>query len=466
MALEPNELPEKSVLKFESMLQTDQVYFFDSEEFEEITHHYLNHGKVNLGKKAVEMGLQQHPNSIELQLLHIEILVYEDQYEEACDRLDLLEAIDPSNEEIFIQRANICSKRDDHIGAINLLMEALHFAEDGYDIYSLLGMEYLFIDDYPQARKCFSKCLEYDPQDYSSLYNVVYCYEFMEDYTGGIHFLNRYLDRNPYCEVAWHQLGKMYCTLQMWKEALAAFDFAIISDEQFIGAYFEKAHVLEQLERYREAIECYEITLTLDDPTSHAYLRMGLCYEKLRNMEQARWFLNQTVHEDPLLDKAWIAITEHHIRAGNVPKALSYIEKALSIDSENPQYWILKARILESLKRYPDAIVSYDRAIEKGEFEIDSFLGWADLLRKQNQLEQSLKVLQEAMEIHPEESRLYFVMSGIYLKLGKNEKAKSAFRKGLEINPAELREFETRYSEHLQLPWVTNMFGLLRKTST
>lgn len=466
MAFESNELPDPSVLRFESMLQTDQVYFFDSEEFENITHHYLNHGKVNLGKKAVEMGLQQHPNSVELQLLLIEILVYEDQYEEACDRLDYLQAIDPSNEEIFIQRANIHSKRDDHIGAINLLMEALHFAEDGFDIYSLLGMEYLFIDDYKQARKCFSKCLEYDPEDYTSLYNVVYCYEFLEDFTGGIHFLNDYLERNPYCEVAWHQLGKMYTSLEMWREALAAFDFAIISDDQFIGAYYEKGSVLERLGRYREAVECYEFTLSLDDPTSHAYLRMGLCYEKLKDLDQARWFLNQAVHEDPLLDKGWIAITEHYLRIGKLQKALSYIDKALSIDPENPQYWTLKARVLESLRRFAEASSSYDQAIEKGEFELDSFLRWSDLLRGQQQFEKSLKVVEEAMQIHPEASKLYFVMSGLYLKLGRNDQAKSAFRKGLEIDPTDLREFEKRFSEHLQLPWVTNVFSMLNKTST
>jgi hypothetical protein len=57
-------------------------------------------------------------------------------------------------------------------------------------------------------------------------------------------------------------------------------------------------------------------------------------------------------------------------------------------------------------------------------------------------------------------------MSGLYLKLGRNEQAKSAFRKGLEIDPAELREFEKRFSEHLQLPWVTNLYSIVNKSST
>ena len=69
--------------------------------------------------------------------------------------------------------------------------------------------------------------------------------------------------------------------LKDYKKALAAFDFAIISDDTFVGAYLEKGKVLEKIKRYDEAIENYKITLKLDDPTSFALLRIGNCYEKL-----------------------------------------------------------------------------------------------------------------------------------------------------------------------------------------
>ena len=44
----------------------------------------------------------------------------------------------------------------------------------------------------------------------------------------------------------------------MPEKALAAFDFAIISDDLFIGAYLEKAKVLEKLNRYEEALVKYQ----------------------------------------------------------------------------------------------------------------------------------------------------------------------------------------------------------------
>ena len=86
----------------------------------------------------------------------------------------------------------------------------MELSEDSYDIYSLLGMEYLFMDEFKLAKESFMKCVNFDEQDYSSLYNVIYCFDFLEDFEGAIVYLNDYLDRNPYCEVAWHQLGKQY----------------------------------------------------------------------------------------------------------------------------------------------------------------------------------------------------------------------------------------------------------------
>ena len=35
-----------SLTKFESMLKTNNVFFFDSNEFENIIHHYLEIGKI------------------------------------------------------------------------------------------------------------------------------------------------------------------------------------------------------------------------------------------------------------------------------------------------------------------------------------------------------------------------------------------------------------------------------------
>jgi tetratricopeptide (TPR) repeat protein len=199
-----------SLNRFESMLKTNKVFFFDSEEFEEIILYYLDMGKTNLAKKALKLGLDQHPKSTGLKLVQVEMLVYEDKLDAAEKLLNELYAIEPHNEEIFIQRASIYSKRDNHEKAVACLQEALNYTDDFADVFNLMGMEYLFMDNLEAAKESFIKCLEEDFLDQSALYNVVYCFEFLDQNKAAVDYLKTYIERNPYSEIAWHQSGRLY----------------------------------------------------------------------------------------------------------------------------------------------------------------------------------------------------------------------------------------------------------------
>ncbi|WP_438964313.1 tetratricopeptide repeat protein, partial [Winogradskyella sp.] len=226
-----------SLTRFESMLKTNDILFFDSNEFENIIHHYLESGKIALAKRAIKLGLEQHPSSINLRLYQVEILVIENKFDEANDILDMLNDLEPNNEEVYIQKANVLSKQDEHEKAIEILLLAIDKSktpDDDSDLYALIGMEYLFLDQFENAIIYFKKCIEVDTTDYSALHNIIYCYDFLNQNTEAITYLNSFLDNHPYCEVAWHQLGRQYFAIKEYTKANASFDFAIISDDTFV----------------------------------------------------------------------------------------------------------------------------------------------------------------------------------------------------------------------------------------
>jgi tetratricopeptide (TPR) repeat protein len=422
------------ITKFESMLKTNHVLFFDSEEFENIIHHYLNQGKIALAKKAIKLGLAQHPTSVNLRLFKVEIFVFEDKFVQADNLLNELYTLDPKNEEIYIQKANIYSKQDDHLKAIEVLKQALQLTDDVIDLYSLIGMEYLFLDKFEEAKTFFMKCLESDLDDYSALYNIIYCFEFLNQNDDAISYLNMFLDKNPYCEVAWHQLGKQYFILKDFNKALTAFDFAIISDDTFVGAYLERGKVLEKLKRYEDAIENYTITLTLDEPTSFALLRIGNCYEKLNKGDLALQYYDRTVHEDPLLDKGWIAITKFYNKKRNYQRALYYINKAINIDSENAIYWKLYSQINQRLNFYEEAERGFKKTLELGNYELNTWLSRGDLLIKLGEPEAAINNFEQAIEFYPENPEIEYRLAGLYFLVQKNDKGAFYLKNGLKHN--------------------------------
>ncbi|MBM1108186.1 tetratricopeptide repeat protein [Aurantibacter crassamenti] len=454
MTPESNERPDEPVIKFESMLKTDDIYFFDAEDFEDIVQHYMNNGKISLAKKAIKIGLQQHPGCIELKLLDVEVLVFENNLDLAEKILDELQLLDSQNEEIYIQRANIYSKQDNHEGAIELLQKALSLATNGFEIQSMMGMEYLFMDDFKKAKDCFIKCLEFDKQDYTALYNVIYCFEFLEDFDGAIFYLNDYLDKNPYCEVAWHQLGKQYAAKKLYAEALTAFEFAIISDDTFMGAYFEKGKMLEKLGKFKDAIENYEATIKMEDPTSHAYLRIGKCYERLRNDEMAKYYFYHTVHEDPLLDKGWLAITDFYFKKRNYKKALHYINKAINIDGENADYWKKCAQINNALKNYHEADFAFKQTIELGNTDLDTWLKWANVLSKNKDFESAIHVLNQGQEYYPESPKIAYRKAGFFMLNSDKINARISLFDALKTNFGQKSIFLKEFPQYSDAEWV------------
>ena len=423
-----------SLSKFESMLKTNKVLFFDSEEFEEIILHYIDSGKTSLAKKALKLALEQHPKSTGLKLVQVEMLVYEDQLDLADKMLNELYAIEPNNEEIYIQKANICSKKDQHEKAVELLKIALKYTDDYADVHNLIGMEYLFMDNLEMAKDSFIKCLEEDVEDQSALYNVVYCFEFLDQNKEAIDYLNLYIEKNPYSEIAWHQVGRLHYGLKEYEEALRAFNYATLIDDEFMGAFMEKAKALERLKQYAEAIESYERTIALDDATSYALLRIGKCHERLGNTALAIKYYNQTVHEDPLLDKGWIAITDFYVREKNYQKALFYVNKALAIDNQNQLYWKRYATINKQMNFFEEAEFGYRKAVEFGDYQLDTWLFWVDILQFLGEFDSAIQTLLQATEYFPEENEIEYRLAGLYFMIQDKTKAKFHLSNGLRLN--------------------------------
>jgi len=423
--------------RFESMLKTNNILFFDSAEFENIIHHYLENGKIALSKRAIKLGLEQHPTSINLRLFQVEILVIENKFAEANELLDKLHSLEPTNEEIFIQKANVLSKQDEHQKAINTLLIAIDMSnspEDDADLYALVGMEYLFLDQFDDAIIYFKKCLESDVTDYSALHNIIYCYDFLNKNSEAIEYLNEFLDTNPYCEVAWHQLGRQYFAINEYAKASAAFDFAIISDDTFVGAYIEKGKVLEKLKKYEEAIENYKITLALEDPTSFALLRIGYCYSKLGQSDLAIQFFKKTIDEDALLDKGWIAITKFYLKRHDYQSALDYIKKAVAIDGDNVLYWKLYATVNKHLNFLEEAEQGYKRALELGNYELDTWLNRTDILIELGEYQAAIFNLLQTTEFYPESPEVEYRLAGLYFMVYQPEEGRFHLKNATCLN--------------------------------
>ena len=416
-----------SLTKFEQMLKTNQVLFFDALEFENIIHHYIDFAQFNLAKKAIKMGMEQHPQNVELMLLKSEILLMDDDFKKAEDMLNIIEKISPEHEEIFLQRSNISSKKKDHLKAIEFLKKALEVTDEPSEIWNLLGMEYLFLEDYIKAKDFFYKCVKENSHDYQSLYNLLYCYEQLGEDIEAINTLNNLLEINPYSEVAWHQLGKIYIKINKLEEALSAFEFAIISDDCFTGAYIEKGNLLEQMGRLNEAIDNFEFSLNFTDPSAFVNHKIGVCHLKLGNDKLAIRYFEESIKLEPNHEKSWLALIDFLIDTKDFLKAQHYVNKALQSNSDNTDLWKKSALIHFELNYYEETAVGCETAINLGNHDIQNWTMWMDSLMLVNDWQSALKIGEQALQYHKKNAPILYRIAGCKFRLGDQNEAQLIF---------------------------------------
>jgi tetratricopeptide (TPR) repeat protein len=161
---------------------------------------------------------------------------------------------------------------------------------------------------------------------------------------------------------------------------------------------------------------------------------MGKCYEKIGNKVLALKYFNKTVHEDPLLDKGWIAITDFYVRQKKYQKALFYVNKALSIDNQNRLYWKRFATINKELNLFEEAEFGYRKAVEFGDYQLDTWLFWVDILQFLGEFESAIQTLLQATEYFPEEYQVEYRLAGLYFMIHDDKKAKFHLSNGLRLS--------------------------------
>jgi len=356
------------------MINSNKFLFFDSEEFESIIIYYLESGNSSMANKAIKMAIEQYPKNTSILLLKVEALIFENNIEEAEKIIDSLYEIDRNNSEIIIQKSRILSKRKKHSKSINLLKKISKDCEFYSDALVMIGKEYLFIDNFENAKEKFKEYIKNHQLDYAVLNNLLYCFDALGNTDNTINYLNDFLEENPYCEVAWHQLGKQYLKKELFKEALTAFDFAIISDDSFVGAYLEMGKVLEKLNKINQAIEQYEIVTKIDEPNPFALYRIACCHNKLGNIELAISYYNKTVEEDPIHDSAWMSLATSYYKQKDYLEAKNHLIKAIEIDSENIKYWELYCKINLDLNNNEEVEISFKEILSLGNLSLSTLI--------------------------------------------------------------------------------------------
>jgi tetratricopeptide (TPR) repeat protein len=184
---------------------------------------------------------------------------------------------------------------------------------------------------------------------------------------------------------------------------------------------------------------------------------MGACYEKLNNNDLAVQFYEKTLHQDPSLDKGWIAITRFYIKKRNYQRALYLINKAINIDNDNVIYWKLYSQINQRLSFFEEAERGYKRALELGNYELSTWLSRGDILIKLGEPQAAIYNFEQAIDFYPENAEIEYRLAGLYFTLNETDKGAYHLKNGLKYNEEYTFILDELFPEIINKLYVKNL---------
>gem|GEM_PF-2765135 len=153
------------------------------------------------------------------------------------------------------------------------------------------------------------------------------------------------------------------------------------------------------------------------------------------NDEKALAQYRLAAENSPNLALPLIKIAELELKNGNTNQALDAAEKALEIETSNPQALMIKAEILIAKGLNSQAEKPLRAAISKDDKLINAYFLLAEILSENGQNGEALTLLTRADKLAPNQPEIQVNLGKIHLQLGRLNNAITALEKAVELNP-------------------------------
>lgn len=443
-----DDFEEEIVRRYEDMLKKEKNYFFDVHEFEDIIDFYIDNEQITQAAKAIDIAKRQHPASSVFTFKNAQILIDRGEPVKALRLLGSIEQVEASNDEIYLLKATAYNMLGELKEAIRQWEKALELNhEDKEEQLFSIGVHLETGGHYKLAIRYFKQALEINPENLGALYEMAFCYERLDDINQSLLYYNLYLDVEPYSEMIWFRMGQVFEKAARYEDAVRAFDYAAVIEENFSLAYLSKAKCLDLMGDEAAAVEEYMLFLKQEGSDPDAYVNIGYCYEELAKPDQALVYYQQALDIEPQHAEAAFCIGQIYYEKAAYEKAFPYLKHAVQYFEGAPEYWYVLGCVQKELLLMKEAKASLKKALHIEKDVFSYWIDYADVFVREGNYERALKVIYDASAYCHGEPAIYAYF-GIYLfYLGEMDKSIENFTTGFAEDPEMMKDILRTYPD-------------------
>jgi tetratricopeptide (TPR) repeat protein len=368
-----NEAPSEGlaalVAQYESAQHSGKFGYLDLDNYLDIVEFYEQHFFAEKALAVLEKAILLYPFSAQLYIKQAQILLDLDRSQEANDALDKAHSYEPNALDILLTRVEIYNRLQYFDEAHDILEQARQqISEDEDEYMDILLLEAALCESQHQFEPAFDNLysiLKKMPDNEPASVRLRMLLEQVEiDFlTEILPLLQRLVDATPYSHWAWNNLGFALGRLQKTDEALEAFDYAVVIDDNFAFARYDAVDLLMQVERYQEATELLENCLVVFGAHAETFLKLAEAHYELKNYTEALYNCEKAVKIEHCEGRVYELLGDIFMETEQPQKALHNFELAFQSDKSNPDFALSLASVYVALFNFQKAHDFYQKAI-------------------------------------------------------------------------------------------------------
>lgn len=230
-------------------------------------------------------------------------------------------------------------------------------------------------------------------------------------------------------------LADVYFAQNKTRQTKEVLERTVVKFPESTEALMKLSELFFIVKQYKEAIENINKALKINENIAKAYYLKGSIYRESGDTSKAISSLETAVEQDNRFTDAYYDLGVIYAARKN-PLAFDYYANALRVDPGyvNAQY--AKAKLMQDLGKYDEAITEYIALLNKDKSyaQANYNLG-AIYLDVKGSYEKAIEYFNKALEQNEEWPAAYFARGYSYAKLGNKINATADYKKCLSLDP-------------------------------
>jgi tetratricopeptide (TPR) repeat protein len=208
-----------------------------------------------------------------------------------------------------------------------------------------------------------------------------------------------------------------------YKEAISAYEQAIISNPTKIEAHYNLAFIYERFNDWDKAIELFKQALKVKPDFVDACYNIGVAYANKGNTNKAIEYYQKTVEIKPDYAAAYCAMGFAHVSSGDHKSAIDSYQKAIKANPEYFDAYFNLGIAFGEASYYKQAIECFKKSIQLRPEDAQAHYSLGFAYEKATNYKLAAESFKEAVRLNPSDAMSHFALGNAYFVTGNNEGA-------------------------------------------